>query len=140
MYLWSRFEVFGSNLPDLLQCHKNTKAGINFFHTVFALEQGVIWREIWSLTLWMTICIFVPFIWGFSIQFPWLAVISKCIKTGITLTRPLHLSKVSFDAKSAVEHFEWLSVYTCPRFVPFVPNFLDFPKCPKYTKIDINHP
>ena len=51
----------------------------------FRLEQGFIWCEIWSLTLF---CVLVPWIWGILTQFPQLAPILKYTKTGLGLTQP----------------------------------------------------
>ena len=52
----------------------------------FRLEQGFIWCEMWSLTLWMTFCVSVPMIWGIWAQFSQLAQFSRHTKTGITRT------------------------------------------------------
>ena len=50
----------------------------------FRLEQGFIWCEMWSLTLWMTFCVLVPMIWGIWAPFHNLPQIPKSTKKGIT--------------------------------------------------------
>ena len=93
----------------------------------------------WSLTLWMTFYVFMPFIWGFWAHFHWIALMPKYTKTGITqlsdglgtwvrphLTRKVEVS--TFNGFLCMTILLWFEVFASN--VPKLPQF------PKYSTTD----
>ena len=152
--------VLGSNLPDLPQFPKYTKTGITQpsdglyrrvkLHLIWSMEFNTFrgyfrlklsptsgccpqWLIFFKNLFYQKNCKEAMNIGGGQIRVPFLTLLQwKSALFCIFQTLP-SVSKITSD-------FGWLSVYLCPYYGVFVPNFPNLPQFHKYTRTSTNWP